>query len=61
MERLKRTQNFTHTKPIRMVFIVGVKNVTEIKVAFAPENHQWLLKYKNLSKGGKFNNYNEQI
>ena len=28
-------------------------NKEEIKKAFAPENHQWLLAKENLKKGGK--------
>lgn len=30
-------------------------NLTHIKAAFAPENHQWLKVEDNLSKGGKYN------
>lgn len=32
----------------------GTQNLEEIKKAFAPENHQWLLAPQNLSKGGKW-------
>lgn len=31
----------------------GTQNLEEIKKAFAPENHQWLLAFDNLSKGSK--------
>jgi len=32
----------------------NLTNPEEIKIAFAPENHQWLLAKDNLSKGGKW-------
>ena len=33
----------------------GTPNLKEIRKAFAPENHQWLLVKDNLNKGGKWN------
>ena len=32
----------------------GSQNLEEIKIAFAPENHQWLLAFENQSKGGRY-------
>ena len=32
----------------------GTQNLEEIKKAFVPENHQWLLTEENLSKGGNW-------
>ena len=32
----------------------GSTNLEEIKIAFAPENHQWLTIQENLSKGGRY-------
>jgi len=32
----------------------NLEDPDEIKVAFAPGNHQWLLAKDNLSKGGKY-------
>jgi len=31
-----------------------LENIVEIKAAMAPENHQWLLANKNLSKNGNY-------
>lgn len=33
----------------------GSTDLDEVKKAFAPENHQWLLAEDNMSKGGKWN------
>lgn len=46
-----------HIKPLCKFNFVnedGTQNLEEIKEAFAPNNHQWLLAYDNLSKGGKW-------
>lgn len=40
-----------HIKPLCMF---DFDNLDEIKLAFAPENHQWLLKTENLKKGKKY-------
>ncbi len=40
-----------HIKPLCSFDLTDPK---EIKIAFAPENHQWLLIEENLSKGGKY-------
>ncbi len=46
-----------HVKPLcKFLFINedGSTNLEEVKKAFAPCNHQWLLAYDNLSKGSKY-------
>lgn len=45
-----------HIKPLcsfKFVNPDGSTNVEEIKKAFAPENHQWLLAEENIRKGGR--------
>lgn len=42
-----------HRKPLCSF---DLTNPEEIKIAFAPENHQWLLASENMSKGGKIEN-----
>ena len=46
-----------HIKPLCSFNFINkdsTQNLEEIKKAFDPENHQWLLKEDNLSKGGKW-------
>ena len=43
-----------HIKPLRSF---DLTNPEEIKMAFAPKNHQWLLASENLSKGGRITNF----
>ena len=46
-----------HRKPLCSYNFVnkdGTQNIKEIKKAFAPENHQFLLAHDNLSKSGKY-------
>ena len=40
-----------HRKPLCSF---NLENPEEIKKAFAPENHQWLLAQENISKGGRY-------
>jgi hypothetical protein len=51
-----RDYHIDHIIPLiyfNFVNVDGTINEKEIKIAFAPENHQWLLKDENLSKGKK--------
>lgn len=43
-----------HIDHIRPLCSFNLNDPEEIKKAFAPENHQWLLAKDNLMKGGKF-------
>lgn len=48
-----------HVRPLVSFNFVnkdGTQNFKEIKKAFAPENHQFLLAKDNMKKGGKWNN-----
>ncbi len=42
-----------HIDHIKPLCSFNLENPKEIKIAFAPENHQWLTAQENLSKGGK--------
>ncbi len=42
-----------HIDHIKPLCSFNLEDPEEIKIAFAPENHQWLLASENLSKGGK--------
>ncbi|MFH1899815.1 MAG: hypothetical protein ABIJ83_00910 [Patescibacteria group bacterium] len=41
-----------HIKPLSSF---NLEDIEEVKKAFAPENHQWLLASENISKGNKLN------
>ncbi len=43
-----------HIDHIKPLCSFNLENPEEIKIAFAPENHQWLTIQKNLSKGGRY-------
>jgi len=43
-----------HIDHIKPLCSFDLTNLEEIKKAFAPENHQWLLAEDNLRKGGKY-------
>lgn len=43
-----------HIDHIRPICSFDLTKESEIKKAFAPENHQWLTAKENLSKGGKY-------
>ncbi len=43
-----------HIDHIQPLCSFDLNNPEEVKKAFAPENHQWLLAKDNLEKGGKF-------
>ncbi len=43
-----------HIDHIRPLCSFDLTNPEEIKIAFAPENHQWLLAHENMSKGGRY-------
>lgn len=45
-----------HIDHIRPLCSFDLEDPEEIKKAFAPENHQWLLAFDNISKGGKWTN-----
>jgi len=48
-----------HIRPLcSFIFIKkdGTTDLEEVKEAFSPKNHQWLLAEDNLSKGGKYEN-----
>lgn len=55
----KKGKRIVHIKPLSSFKFInkdGTTNFKEIKKAFKPENHQWLLAKENLSKnkyGGK--------
>jgi len=44
-----------HIDHIRPLCSFNLHDSEEIKKAFAPENHQWLLAEENIRKGGKYN------
>lgn len=44
-----------HIDHIFPISIFNFDNEIEIKIAFCPENHQWLKKEENLSKNDKYN------
>ena len=46
-----------HIDHIKPLFSFDLTNQEEVKKAFAPENHQWLLAGDNQSKGGKYEGY----
>lgn len=43
-----------HIDHIRPLCSFNLEDPKQIKIAFAPENHQWLLAYDNISKGGRW-------
>ncbi len=43
-----------HIDHIKPLCSFELNNSEEVKKAFAPENHQWLLAFDNQSKGGKY-------
>lgn len=43
-----------HIDHIRPLCSFDLTNPEEVKKAFAPENHQWLLEFDNKSKGGRY-------
>jgi hypothetical protein len=43
-----------HIDHIKPLCSFDLTNPEEIKKAFVPENHQWLLAFENKSKGGKY-------
>ncbi len=43
-----------HVDHIKPLCIFDLTDPEEIKKAFSPENHQWLLASENMSKGGKY-------
>ena len=47
-----------HIDHIKPLCTFNLNNEEEVKKAFAPENHQWLLAEENLKKGGKYEVYN---
>ncbi len=47
-----------HIDHIKPLCSFDLENPEEIKIAFAPENHQWLLAEENMIKGGDINNRN---
>lgn len=53
----KHLYHIDHIKPLCSFNFInkdGTQNLKEIKLAFAPNNHQWLLAEENLSKSGKW-------
>lgn len=44
-----------HIDHIKPLCAFDLNNLEEVKKAFAPENHQWLLASENMSKGGRYN------
>jgi len=47
-----------HIRPIssfNFFNLDGTQNIGEIKKAFSPDNHQWLLATENMKKGGEWN------
>jgi len=44
-----------HIDHIVPLVLFNLNNLNEVKIAFAPENHQWLLASENQSKGAKTN------
>jgi len=44
-----------HIDHIFPLVAFDLNNLLHIKAAFAPENHQWLIKEENMSKGCKYN------
>ena len=42
-----------HVDHIKPLVSFDLTNPEEVKIAFAPENHQWLLASENISKGSK--------
>jgi len=52
----KRSEyHIDHIKPLCMF---DLTDINQIRLAFSPENHQWLKKEDNLKKGGKYNDTN---
>ncbi len=47
-----------HIDHIKPLCSFNLEDKEQIKLAFSPENHQWLLAKDNISKGGKINNGN---
>lgn len=47
----EREYHIDHIKPLCSF---DLEDSEQVKVAFAPDNHQWLLAEENLSKGGKY-------
>jgi hypothetical protein len=47
----RKLYDIDHIKPLH---IFNFDDPEQIKLAFAPENHQWLLKTENARKGGKY-------
>ena len=43
-----------HVDHIKPLCSFNLENPEEIKIAFAPENHQWLTIQENLVKGGRY-------
>ena len=43
-----------HIDHIKPLCSFNLEDPEEIKIAFAPENHQWLTIQENLSKGGRY-------
>lgn len=55
----KHLYHIDHIRPLCSFNFInndGSQNLEEIKKAFAPKNHQWLLAEDNISKGGKWDN-----
>ena len=48
-----KDRHLYHIDHIRPLVSFNLEDPEEIKLAFAPENHQWLLAYDNLVKGSK--------
>ena len=46
-----------HIDHIRPLCSFDFDDLEQVKQAFAPENHQWLLKEENLKKGSKYEQY----
>ncbi len=56
MEHLKpfpKSRELYHIDHIKPLCSFNFNNKEEIKKAFAPENHQWLLAIDNMKKGGR--------
>ena len=44
-----------HIDHIRPLCSFDLNDIEQVKIAFAPSNHQWLLAEENIKKGGKWN------
>lgn len=49
-----------HIDHIKPLVLFDLNDLEQIKLAFAPENHQWLRKEENLKKSSKYEEENEE-